>query len=74
MAKRFTPNTIKCKLIERGISQRSIAHKLSVTPVAVCRVIHLHDQSKRIQDAVAKAIGYSARDVFPQDDRGKRAA
>jgi predicted transcriptional regulator len=62
------PQLIKAKLVERGISQRSIARELGVTPAAIYQVISGKSRSTRIEKAIAKAA------QVPQHTFARRAA
>lgn len=61
----MTPNTIKAKLVERGITQSAIAAKLGVTPSTVNKAIAGFGVSFRVQREVAKSIGLKVTDVWP---------
>jgi len=51
-------------LIELGISQVSIARKLGISRAVVCSVIAGRDTSRRVQEAVALALGRPFEDIW----------
>lgn len=57
---------IKVALMKEGISMRSIARDLGVSPNAVSLVVHRRISSSRIRSAVARAIGHHPAEVFPE--------
>lgn len=61
----MTPNTIKSKLVERGITQTSIARKLGVTPSTVNKAISGAGISYKVHSEIAKAMGLKVPDVWP---------
>ena len=56
---------IKSRLRQAQVSQRDIACRCRVSNTAVCLVIAGKSVSRRIQMAVAEAIGLPVDDVFP---------
>jgi lambda repressor-like predicted transcriptional regulator len=72
----MTPIEIKKALLEKGVSMRSIAlgMKPPVSTNAVSLVVHRKTRSKRIMEAVAKAIGKELYAVFPEDLTSHRKA
>ncbi len=57
---------IKYHLARAGHNVRSIADELGITSPAVSQVIHGKDSSRRISEAIAKAIGMPVGQVFPK--------
>lgn len=62
----MTPFEIKVALMEKRVSMRSIARKIGVSPNAVSLVAHRRMVSRRIMTELAKAIGTTAPEVFPE--------
>lgn len=60
------PQTIKSKLVSRGIKQTDIARDILVSRQAVGRVISGKIRSERIQKAVSVALGLPMHRVFPK--------
>ncbi len=60
----MTPLEIKIELMKAGVSLRSIARQLEVSPTAVSLVVNRRMVSNRIMEAVAKAIGSEKKTVF----------
>jgi predicted transcriptional regulator len=52
-----TSKSIKKILIDKGITQASIARKLGVTNDAVCKVVNQHSKSKRIAAVIKELTG-----------------
>lgn len=50
-------NKIRSKLVALGITNRSIADELDVTPAAITRVIKDQSKSARIRQAIADKLG-----------------
>lgn len=59
------PKEIKARLRQAQVSQRDIACRCRVSNTAVCLVISGRSVSRRIQAAVAEAIGLPVEQVFP---------
>lgn len=66
------PLEIRIALLRADIKQSEIARNCKVSKVSVGRVIDGHSTSDRIQRVIAKAIGQSVEDVFP-DRYGRKA-
>lgn len=62
----MTPFEIKVALMLRGISMRSIASRLGVSPNAVSLVVHRRMVSGRIMSELAKSLEAEASAVFPE--------
>jgi len=62
----MTPFEIKIALMQRGISMRSIAERLGVSPNAVSLVVHRRMVSGRIMSELAKALEVEFSVVFPE--------
>ena len=62
----MTPLQIRTALLEQGVSLRSIARRLGVSPSAVSLIVNKKMVSKRIMEAVANAIGSDLETVFPE--------
>lgn len=56
---------IKAMLVERGISQKSIALKLQVEGSTVCAVLNGQRESKRVKQAVARELGVKTEILWP---------
>lgn len=56
---------IKIALKKRRTSLSSIARELGVQPSTVCMVSRGAGASKRIESAIAMAIGYSPEEIWP---------
>jgi transcriptional regulator with XRE-family HTH domain len=67
---------IRIKMKRKRISQIKIARQLHVSHAAVYNVIEGKSVSHRIQQAIAKAVGSSIAELWPDDDDGdeRRAA
>lgn len=55
----------KDELSERGVTLTKIAEQVGVSPVTVRQVVNGLARSRRIEKAVARAIGRAVSDVFP---------
>ena len=62
----MTPFEIKVALMRKGVSMRSIATRLGVSPNAVSLVVHRRMVSGRIIDELASALGVEAAALFPE--------
>jgi len=56
---------IKILMIERGISGRWLARRVRRSDSIVSRVIHGQKKSRRIEDAIARALGVPVEELFP---------
>lgn len=63
---------IKLALKKRGLSMSEIARRLDVQPTTVCMVSRGVGRSRRIEYAIAEAIGFAPDQVWP--DRYPRSA
>ena len=61
----MTPQAIQKALREKKTTQKEIAGKLGVSEMSVSKVIHGAFVSDRIMAAVARAVGKSKTQVFP---------
>jgi len=61
----MTPEQIQTALREKETTQKAIAGKLGVSEMSVSKVIHGVIVSDRIMAAVARAVGKSKTQVFP---------
>ena len=60
------PNEILAALMLKGIRLVDIARRLNVSRGTVSNIIHRRTQSRRIQAAIAEAIGKNVDEVWPQ--------
>lgn len=58
-------------LIGRGIKQKDIAKTLGVTRSCISIVINGHQQSRRVKQAVANALGAKVTDLWPEEKTPK---
>ena len=58
---------IRALLVEEGITLRSIAKRIGVTPSTVCDVVTGGRQSRRVKLAVAQALRMSPKELWPED-------
>lgn len=61
----MTPIKRKSALLEAGVTLTSIAQQLDLTLTQVSQVVAGRRRSKRVEEAVAAALGKRVRDVFP---------
>lgn len=69
----LSPNQIKARLIERGISQTAIARRLGVSNITVAVVIGGYGRSRRIMEYIASKIGLSFNEVWGRHNHRKAA-
>lgn len=69
----LTPNQIRARLIEQGITLAELGRRIGVKRVTVSVIVGKHGKSKRIQAAIAKAIGMAYREVWGENNH-RRAA
>ncbi|MEN6485129.1 MAG: helix-turn-helix domain-containing protein [Syntrophobacteraceae bacterium] len=62
----MTPFEIKVALMRKGVSMRSVAERLGVSPNAVSLVVHRRMVSGRIMSELAKAIEVDVSVAFPE--------
>ena len=55
------------KLRKKRKSQSSIARQQGVSHTAVWKVIYGQSESKRLKQAIAKAVGETVEDLWPSD-------
>lgn len=58
---------IKALLVEKGITQVSIAQKIGVSRVTISVVLGGHGKSRRIQVAIARALRMRLTDLWPAE-------
>jgi lambda repressor-like predicted transcriptional regulator len=56
---------LKIQMLKRGVTQRSIAKSLGVTPEAVYQEFAGHRHTERIRKAISEAVGWSERRIWP---------
>ncbi len=54
-------------MVERGITNVSIAKKLNVKRSTVAVVANGHQKSERIQKAIAEALGSTIEELWPEE-------
>lgn len=62
----MTPQTIKSKLVKRGIRQADIARKIAVSRQCVNKTIVGKMRSDKIETAISKALNLPIERVFPK--------
>ena len=62
----MTPLEIKIELLKKNISQSEIARQQNVSPMAISYVVNKKRSSKKLMEAIAKAIGKDPVFVFPE--------
>jgi lambda repressor-like predicted transcriptional regulator len=55
---------IKILMMRKGVTQASIAKQLHIKPVTVCLVIKRVATSRRVQMAIARALGMSFEELW----------
>lgn len=56
---------IRVALKKRGLSMSDIARRLEVQPTTVCMVSRGAGRSRRIEQAIADAIGFRPDEIWP---------
>lgn len=69
----LTPNQRRARLIEHGIRQATLARRMGLKPCTVGGVIAGYRFSKRIQQAIAEAIGLPFEEVWGSKPNSKKA-
>jgi len=69
----LSPNQIKARLIERGITQAAIAQRLRVSHITVSIVIGGYGTSRRIQEYIADILGIKFKDLWNNNSHRKAA-
>jgi len=64
---------IKAALGLKGISLSDIARELSITPSTVSIVSKGYRRSRRVEEAIASALGQPAETIWPERYREKEA-
>ena len=67
------PNQIKARLVERGISQTSVARKLGISNITVSVVIGGYGKSMRIMKYLAEILEMPFNEVWGGEDKFKTA-
>lgn len=62
----MNPGEIKVMLTRNEVTQAAIARAVGVTPTLVCDCIHGFATSRRVQQAIAEAIGKDIKEVWPE--------
>jgi transcriptional regulator with XRE-family HTH domain len=62
----MTPLEIKCLLLTKNISQRSIAINIGKSSSAISQVINRKATSKTIAIAISQSLGLPIEAVFPE--------
>lgn len=57
---------IRTALKKRGLSMTDIARRLDVTPTTVCMVSRGAGRSRRVEQAIADAIGFGQHEIWPE--------
>lgn len=70
----MTPFEIKVALMRKGVSMRSVAERLGVSPNAVSLVVHRKMVSGRIMTELAKAAEVEVSVAFPERFSRERAS
>jgi transcriptional regulator with XRE-family HTH domain len=60
--------SIKALLVEAGIKQVDLARQLGVDPSAVSVILSGRKRSRRIRLAIARALRYDVRDLWPDEE------
>ena len=60
------PEKIKYELRSRGLTATVIAEQVGVSPSTVSQVINYGHTSQRVMSAIAKAIGKTVEEIWPQ--------
>lgn len=61
----FSPSDRKAELVRRGVRQATIGRRVGHSRAYVNQVISGRRRSKRIEAAVAEALGLPVAEVFP---------
>ena len=62
----MTPYKIKQELKKQGVTQKEVARDVGVSEMSVSKVVNGQMVSDRVMRAVAKAIHWDYRAVFPE--------
>jgi lambda repressor-like predicted transcriptional regulator len=58
---------IRAMMVEKGITNVSIAKQLNVKPSTIAVVANGHGKSERIQKALADALGVTIEELWPPE-------
>lgn len=61
-------------MVLKGITGVDIAKKLGISPDTVYVVVGGYGKSRRIQEAIAKALGMPYEELWPEKNNNKKAA
>jgi predicted transcriptional regulator len=70
----MTPKKIRILLMENDVRQARIADQLGVSRTAVSNVIKGIVESRRIKNAIASAVGKKLEELWPSENKTRRAA
>jgi len=65
----MTPTERKVLLLRAGIKQAEIARELGVTQSTVYKIIHDLKASRRVREAIARAVDKPVKELWPQEAR-----
>ena len=60
--------SIKARLLEAGIKQVDIARQIGVDPSAVSAIIAGRKRSRRVREAIARALGVKIQELWPEEE------
>ena len=66
--KKMSRTEIKILMMRKGVTQASIAKTLKIKPVTVCLVIKGVANSRRVKQAIAKALKMRVGNLWPNND------
>ena len=66
-------NEIKALMVLKGVKQADICRKLHVRPASVSQIVSGKKVSARIRAAIAKALGVTVSDLWPENNHKKAA-
>ena len=61
----MTPDEIKARLVELGLTQPILARMFKVSDSAINRILQGRSRSERIEQAIAKLLRIPVGEVFP---------
>ena len=65
---------IKVALLRAGTNQMEIARKLGITKQFVNQVIKGHRPTRRVREAIARAVGKPVEKLWPNSNHNRKAA